>query len=301
MTTDYDVILAAYNGGEFIREQLDSILNQTIPPQNIYVRDDLSNDCTTKILSEYQYCTIVKVLDSDTNLGYIKNFEILSRATKSKVVFFSDQDDYWFANKAETMLAAFDSNTNLVFSDAEVTDQYLKFKSYLFDLNGFNVNGLSINSLFINNFVTGATMAVRRRFLLENLPFPKSIPHDFYLATSALVDTSVRFVDEPLIKYRQHEKNVIGVQRTSIFEKIKSFSLLSTRWCNKATMLYHLSALFHDRIDNDVIYLLHLRYLYLNKSWIYRFISMGLNFPKYQRVFGFKFFIKDMILLRKTK
>lgn len=88
MKIDYDVVLATYNGSRYIKEQLDSIIEQTVPPKNIYIRDDLSNDDTIKVLSHYRALPMIKFLESSTNLGYIKNFETLAKATSSDIVFF---------------------------------------------------------------------------------------------------------------------------------------------------------------------------------------------------------------------
>lgn len=300
MKIDYDVVLATYNGSRYIKEQLDSIIEQTVPPKNIYIRDDLSNDDTIKVLSHYRALPMIKFLESSTNLGYIKNFETLAKATSSDIVFFCDQDDFWFPNKAEILLSKFNNDIDLVFSDAEVTDERLCFQSYLFDLNGLNKNGFSIRSLFMNNFVTGATMAIKRSFLLKNMPFPNSIPHDFYLATSALIQNRVGYVQQPLIQYRQHNNNVIGVRRSSFVEKMQRFKQTRKRWTDRAKVSYELSILFQKQLDSKFTNLLQFRYACLNKGWFIRTVYISFRLFEYLDAFDFKFFVKDLFLLRKN-
>jgi glycosyltransferase involved in cell wall biosynthesis len=74
------VAMATYNGAPFLREQLDSILNQSRPPDEIVISDDNSQDATPAILAEYssRYAARVRVLRNSQNLGFVRNFERFS-------------------------------------------------------------------------------------------------------------------------------------------------------------------------------------------------------------------------------
>ena len=75
MEEKVDVLLATYNGEKYLKEQIDSILNQTYQNINLIISDDNSNDSTRKILEEYKKIdNRIKIYLQDKNLGYIKNW-----------------------------------------------------------------------------------------------------------------------------------------------------------------------------------------------------------------------------------
>ena len=84
MEEKVDVLLATYNGEKYLKEQIDSILNQTYQNINLIISDDNSNDSTRKILEEYKKIdNRIKIYLQDKNLGYIKNFEFLLTKVES--------------------------------------------------------------------------------------------------------------------------------------------------------------------------------------------------------------------------
>ncbi|MFQ2902903.1 glycosyltransferase family 2 protein [Aeromonas caviae] len=213
----YDVILAAYNGEKFIEQQIDSILNQSVQPQHIFIRDDASSDNTCVILNKFNNIKNITIIRGEYNLGYVKNFECLVSKTTSDIVFFSDQDDVWLPNKAEILLSELYNNesSTTVFSDAYIVSEDLVEIGYLWWQVGFSLNKNNIRNILNGNYVTGATMAVKREFLVSLIPFPNDVPHDFYIAFTSLLKNSLLPVDEKLIKYRQHSLNVIGIKKRS--------------------------------------------------------------------------------------
>ena len=102
MEEKVDVLLATYNGEKYLKEQIDSILNQTYQNINLIISDDNSNDSTRKILEEYKKIdNRIKIYLQDKNLGYIKNFEFLLTKVESNYYMLSDQDDVWLPEKIE--------------------------------------------------------------------------------------------------------------------------------------------------------------------------------------------------------
>lgn len=220
MSKSYDVIVATYNGEKFVIEQIESIRNQTIKPRMIYIRDDMSTDNTLDILKlKYGSNDKIEFVLSDKNVGYIKNFELLSNYACADYVFFSDQDDVWLPNKAELFLSRFneDNQALVVFSDAYITDEKLVELGGLWDNIKFKVDrDLSreenLSRILKSNYVTGATMAIKKGFLQKILPFNSRVNHDHYIASMALVHNGLSYIPNKLIKYRQHAGNLIGVQ-----------------------------------------------------------------------------------------
>lgn len=224
----YDVIIATYNGEHYIIEQIESIVFQTVKPMAIYIRDDMSTDDSLHLIKNYIECYKGDIdfilVESDVNLGYVKNFECLVRRTKSNIVFFCDQDDIWISNKAELFLNKFKSNplTQLIFSNAFLVDESLNQIGMLWDKVRYQhqTDEISMSRLIQNNVVTGATMACKRDFLIEALPFPSDIPHDYWLSMYAALKKTISPYNKGLIKYRQHANNQIGINKTSIAKKI---------------------------------------------------------------------------------
>ncbi len=97
------ILLATYNGEKYLEELLDSLVNQTYPNVQIYIRDDCSNDSTKDILYKYRNkYNNVHVKIGKKNLGYPACFYALTdNAPKSDYYFFADQDDVWFLDKVE--------------------------------------------------------------------------------------------------------------------------------------------------------------------------------------------------------
>ena len=102
------VLLASYNGEKYLRDQLDSLINQTYKNIDVYIRDDNSTDKTMDIINEYCGKSInginfIKVDSCGKNLGYPDCFwEILKNVPRAKYYCFCDQDDYWLPEKIES-------------------------------------------------------------------------------------------------------------------------------------------------------------------------------------------------------
>ena len=90
------IALATYNGEMFLREQLDSILNQSVRNFELVICDDCSKDSTWDILNEYAIAdSRIRILRNDKNLGFLGNFEKAIQHTQEKFVALADQDDIW--------------------------------------------------------------------------------------------------------------------------------------------------------------------------------------------------------------
>ena len=133
MEEKVDILLATYNGEKYLKEQIESILNQTYKNIQIIISDDCSKDATRDILKEYENNEKIKVVYQEKNLGYVKNFEFLLKQVESDIYMLSDQDDVWKKEKVEkTVEKLKQENLDLVFGDLEVVDENLNTicKSY---------------------------------------------------------------------------------------------------------------------------------------------------------------------------
>ena len=216
------VALASYLGRSFITEQLRSICDQSMPPSEVIVFDDASDDGTRDVVKAFAAQSSVQIVprQQSENQGLIGNFESAIRATTGDIVFLSDQDDVWYPNKIARVVEAFDRNpaVSLVFSDADLVDQQLRpLRRTLWQSIGFNqteraqMRSPAAFDLLLRKFlVTGATLAFRRSVFDLVLPLSKHLIHDAWIGLTIAAISRVECIDEPLIQYRQHVRQQIG-------------------------------------------------------------------------------------------
>ena len=224
------ILLASYNGEKYISEQLDSIINQTYKNWELIIRDDGSKDETVTILNKYEKKDErIKILRDDKgNLGFLKNFEELLFNAKEEFVLFSDQDDFWLKNKLEKFVEKIRdldekvlSKPLLIHCNSLVCDDMLEIIKEEF-IDSKIAKKTNSNIYFFEYIVQGSTSMVNKKMIKESLPFLKNVTlHDRYFhLLSQFLGTRV-FIDESLVKYRQHERNEIGANR-SIIKNIMS-------------------------------------------------------------------------------
>ena len=108
------VAFIVYNGSQYLRTQLDSILAQTHKVDEIIVCDDASSDNTKEILEEYknEHPNLFSLHYNKKNLGPTKNIEKAIQACTGDIIFLADQDDYWETTKVEAIVKWFEKNLN---------------------------------------------------------------------------------------------------------------------------------------------------------------------------------------------
>jgi glycosyltransferase involved in cell wall biosynthesis len=218
------VAMCTYNGGRFVGAQLESIAAQTRAPDELVVCDDRSSDETTRVVEAFAAAAPfpVRLFVNERNLGSTRNFERAIGLCEGELIALSDQDDVWLPEKLERMEAEFvrEPRVGLVFTDAEVVDENLQpLGSRLWDKIGFDREmrrrvsaHRALDVLLPGWTVTGATMAFRANLRALALDIPDDLPmiHDGWIAVVAAAAADVTFIEEPLIKYRQHAQQQIG-------------------------------------------------------------------------------------------
>lgn len=225
MEETIDILLATYNGEKYIKEQIDSILNQTYKNIRLVISDDCSKDTTAKILKEYeQKDNRIELYIQEQNLGVVKNIEFLLKKVKNKYYMLSDQDDVWLPEKTEKSLQKLkQENVDLVFGDLEVVDQdlnvmYPSFGDFML-LNEKINKYIDSNKLnYIYNCVTGCTVLAKKETLEKILPLPqtsKYLIHDHWIGLMTSIYGKVAYIPEKYIEYRQHGNNQVGTEKIS--------------------------------------------------------------------------------------
>jgi len=253
--------MCTYNGAEFLPEQLESIASQTRQPDQIVICDDASTDKTQFIINGFagKSSLPIAVHTNTQNVGSIKNFERAIGLCTGDVIALSDQDDVWREDKLQLIEKAFDRSEKigLVFSDAEVVDEKLNpLGLRMWDEVGFDVhkrkllaNGRALDVLITGWTVTGATMAFRSNYKTLSLPIPTNIQmiHDGWIALTVAAVADVVTIDEPLIKYRQHERQQIGAP-TRLPKAAKASALEALKRSNPSTELHNILETLEQRL-----------------------------------------------------
>lgn len=227
-----DILVATCNGEKYVKEQIDSILNQTYENIRVIVSDDRSDDSTPKILKEIAKSDKRVILNLQKDrLGVINNFEFLLKQVKSNFYMFSDQDDFWLPNKVEKMMERQkQEDADLVFGDLEVVNEkletmYPSYGDYMLLNRKIKkcINSYEYNYLY--NCVTGCTILGKTSMLDKILPLPntsKYVLHDHWIGIITGIYGKVAYVEETYIKYRQHGNNQVGTDKIS--HKFTKFS-----------------------------------------------------------------------------
>ena len=236
------VALCTYNGEKYIKEQLDSILKQTVKVDEIVVGDDGSTDNTLTIVQEVLSNSGIpfKVMVNPGPKGVSGNFYNTISACSNEIVFTCDQDDVWVETKVEEMLKCFNENEKalLVFSDATLVDGALKpincnlWKTIPF--KPLKDNSKMFDLLLGSRVVTGACMAVKRDFAVFCGVARGDWLHDAWFAINASVLGDIVPLPEQLTLYRQHGNNTIGASNITSSQRVKgyfkNFEIMPAYW-----------------------------------------------------------------------
>ena len=244
------VALATCNGGLYLAGQLESIASQTRLPDEIVIGDDQSTDATADIVAAFsrRYPNLpVRFTINPERLGTSRNFESIVRRCAGDIILFTDQDDRWFPIRVVHALKAFTAHPRsaYVFADGLLMDGNDRpLPGTLFSSLEFSAReremyrrGEGIRVLLRRNVVTGATLAVRRAELLRVLPLEPTWHHDYFIALALEVLGGGIVMEEPLIRYRRHAHQQVGLVGRGLGDML-SHSLLVARkqdadWCQQ--------------------------------------------------------------------
>jgi len=225
-----EVIVAHYNGSQYITEQLDSIEKSLLPAGTelkIKVIDDASSkDEFDKLLVTCSRWSNIEVLRNDQNLGVIRTFEKGLKLSRANYVMLSDQDDVWLPNKIQVSLTKMqkteDDGAALVFTDVRTVDINLEtITERMLNRETFDSESEKHRLLFQNQ-VAGCTIMVNRKLLDVALPFPTVLPmHDHWLVICAAFAGKIGFVNEVTMLYRQHSANLVGQPQRQLSARLK--------------------------------------------------------------------------------
>ncbi len=217
------VLLAVYNGEKYLKEQIDSLLAQTIKDIKIVIRDDGSCDNSPRIIAEYceKYPQIISAVFGEPTGNAKRNFAKLLEVCDDDYIMFCDQDDVWFPEKIQKTLDAVKKAEGesgetpvLAHSDLKVVDQNLNtISDSFFEFQKLLQNGVTLSRLLVQNYVTGCTVMINRALKQKCGKIPSNcIMHDWWLALTAVLFGKLVCLEEPTMLYRQHGCNQVGAK-----------------------------------------------------------------------------------------
>ena len=224
------IIMAVYNGQEYIREQLESLKDQTYTEWRLVIWDDRSSDKTAEIVKKFsdevEQEVIFKVNEKPSGSAK-NNFALLiNDAKESDYVMFCDQDDIWKKDKIEITFNKMKQAEErygrdfplLVHGDVEVIDENGNINAdSMFEMSHINADS-KLPQILIQNHVTGCTMMCNKKLIAGISEYASSeyiIMHDYLAALYASVFGKIEVIKKPLLSYRQHSGNSVGAKNNN--------------------------------------------------------------------------------------
>lgn len=203
------VLLSTYNGEKFIKEQLDSILNQTYSNMKIFVRDDGSTDKTKTILEKYQKEGKIELIEG-TNLGFWRSFfELLQKAPEADYYAFCDQDDVWEPEKIEKAIHVLQEHENkdipiLYYSNYDLYDEHMQLIGHPKSRRNTNFENALVEC--VNLGMTSVINQKVKEILIRHLP-EKTLGHDWWIYLICISFGKVYYDESVTAKHRIHSCN----------------------------------------------------------------------------------------------
>jgi glycosyltransferase involved in cell wall biosynthesis len=240
MKQNVAILLSTYNSSQFLRDQIESIINQSYDQWTLHIRDDGSIDRTVEIIDEYVnlYPDKIKYYsDISTNIGACKSFYLLLEQVQADYFMFCDHDDIWMQNKIELSYKKMIETENkynyekpiIIHTDMVVVDSNLNvicnsFWSYL----RLNPKFSSFCEILVSQNVNGCTM------IMNNLAKTVAIPnkslahmHDIGITLSVSnVDGIIEYIEDKTVLYRQHVNNQVGAKKVNLCYFLKRMNNL---------------------------------------------------------------------------
>ena len=246
------IVIATYNGEKFLREQLDSVLAQTLMPDEIIVSDDGSSDGTWEILEEYKekYPNLFRLYHNDGEHGAHNNFKYAFQYVTCDLVAPCDQDDIWMPEKLERSVGALNENTSLVFCQEKI-----RYESGREEFLPHFMRPL--NQCIFGNEIFGHLILCRRE-VLDLFKVAPEITYDWGMALYAAADKSAIGIDYVGCIWRRHE-NVV----TSAFSEHNSVKIEKI---NKWKKWYYVMRMVSRGAYSDVV-ALRMKSIYTLLDW----------------------------------
>lgn len=191
-----------------MEEQLNTILSQTLLPDELIIVDDKSSDSTFFILQSFaEKFPIIRLYQNTEQLGAVKNFEKAIHLAKNDLIAIADQDDIWHPQKLEKLLSNFSESSLLIYCNSVrfTTDPDFNVKP---NPKYVRFQGTDGRKLFLFNTISGHAMLVRKKLFELAIPFNREVMYDWWMGMIAAYNGGVDYLPETLVLQRVHGANV---------------------------------------------------------------------------------------------
>ena len=208
-----DVLLACFNGEQFLDMQLESLARQEDVNVRVWVNDDGSVDETLTILHKWQEKGLIKGISKTQRVGSTRAFlNLLAEHPDSEYVAFCDQDDIWNSKKLSTQISKITDEMPLGVTSKRL---YIDASGGIIGVTKKLRKSPSFENAIVENVVPGNTVLINNLAisLINKYPNPAVRHYDswIYLILSYFGD--INYIDLPLVKYRIHEGNHVGLRK----------------------------------------------------------------------------------------
>lgn len=284
---DVSFILNSYNFEPFIKEAINSLLNQNGNYSvELIIVDDNSNDQSAKIIESVDDPRI-KFIRHEENMGAATSINEAFRIARGKYIARLDGDDEWYPWFLEKTIPLLEENSDigLVYGDISVIDSesnLLKERSYIKDY-GSVARKERVIALLKDYDIPAPSIIGKREAWQVALPIPSHVLYcDFHLTLNILLDWEIKYLDYPIARYRLHSTNMHTV---SMMEKKAEKSIFFTI----SSLMKSQSLLFTQQEVNSIY---QTRFRDLGDSYF------GMSLPKearrcYKKAFNWSLFWSD--------
>lgn len=240
-TGKISVAVTTYNGETYLKEQIDSILENLREQDELIISDDGSKDATQEIIGEYLKKDHRIRLVEGPHQGIKKNVEHAIKQCTGEYIFLSDQDDIWKKDKVKTVMEIFErEHCNLVIHDAEVIEADNQEKILMSSFMEFRDARAGVWKNILKNSYIGCCMAFKAELKEVILPIPQDIEmHDQWIGIlNDFCHKDSCFLKKPLILYRRHGNNNSGMTHYGIGKMIRNRVVFCIRFLQRIPKIH---------------------------------------------------------------
>lgn len=219
------VVMATYNGQEFLGRQLKSILGQSHSNLEIIICDDASLDDTQKIIQSFaENDGRIKYYFNKINTGVNKNFESGFLKAAGSFIAIADQDDVWKKNKIEEQMKLFTGDNIILVHSASALFSNNNLPIHKIEAKATKpMTGNDSRRLLIRNSISGHNIIFRKILLQHIIPFPGTVYYDWWLCEVATCFGAIAATNKILAYQRQHNNNLTVYNRTTAKQTLKEY------------------------------------------------------------------------------
>jgi glycosyltransferase involved in cell wall biosynthesis len=244
--------MSTFNGEDCIYDQMKSIADQTVKPDDVIISDDGSNDSTCEIVRKFiaeHSLSNWKLIENGINRGWKKNFKDLITNENYDICFLSDQDDVWYSKKIDLMLKVMIKNPDIEVLTSKYTNFVNEIKPEEYKTT--NVNKIKLDYSFFDVKDPGCTYCFRKSIIsICQNGWLDSFAHDAVLWRVSIIRGTLYEYENPLIFWRQHSDSAYKIESKKN-RKLK----MRIKWTNDAiAFAEYLRTISYKNIDKETVY-----------------------------------------------